>query len=249
MAQVVGSSSLLSHPNRMFGGPSGPLFLCRSAASPKLVFYQPPDWAQCQTGFESPITDLFKNDHSNILFWTLLLLMDLIQENCGEYFDLEYRDRIVMPGVRGNMSEGRNWAFVFIAAMIVAAFTSSPDPAKVSGPCSNCHTMHNSQDGERVTGPGWINRNALTSKDCLGCDSATDPGTAFDPVTNAPIVYNTGGAPTYGAGSMGLAGGNFSFVDMTATTGDTTSSRQTRTTPWHPHQPPAPIAPPPEAAT
>jgi len=95
--------------------------------------------------------------------------------------------------------------------------------AKVSGECSNCHTMHYSQNGTNATvwgseGPyQW-----LTINDCVGCHSAGDSSIWKDPVTGAPIVYNTGGVNYgfhYAAGGKheGLAGGNFYYV----TTDDT----------------------------
>jgi len=85
-----------------------------------------------------------------------------------------------------------------------------PGLAKVTGQCAHCHTMHNSQDGLVVAAGGPYPQ--LLNTDCIGCHSATDPGTGIDPITGAPIVYNIGGAPTYGPGSMGLAGGNFYWV-------------------------------------
>jgi len=98
--------------------------------------------------------------------------------------------------------------------------------AKVSGECSNCHTMHYSQNGtSNVTAWGsegpyqW-----LTITDCVGCHSAGDSSTGIDPVTGAPIVYNTA-APSYGfyyaAGGKyeGLAGGNFYYVTIDTTKG------------------------------
>jgi len=89
--------------------------------------------------------------------------------------------------------------------------------AKVSGVCSNCHTMHNSQNGSAMTRDDSGNltatpRDTLLIYSCIGCHSTTDPAIAQHPVTDAPIVYNINGAPTYGAGSLGLAGGNFYWV-------------------------------------
>jgi predicted CXXCH cytochrome family protein len=89
--------------------------------------------------------------------------------------------------------------------------------SKVTGPCSNCHTMHNSQNNSPMAkndsgNPDTTPNPTLLIYSCLGCHSTTDPGTARHPVTNAPIVYNINGAPIYGAGSQGLAGGNFYWV-------------------------------------
>lgn len=63
------------------------------------------------------------------------------------------------------------------AAALIAAFYS-PATAAVSGPCVNCHTMHNSQGGSPMTfnlqtgesGPFG----ALVRSTCLGCHTTTD---------------------------------------------------------------------------
>jgi len=52
----------------------------------------------------------------------------------------------------------------------------------------------------------------LLVTDCLGCHSAENTATAIDPVTGAPIVYNTSGPPSYGVANQGLAAGNFYWV-------------------------------------
>lgn len=93
-----------------------------------------------------------------------------------------------------------------------------PSFAQVTGPCSNCHTMHYSQNG--TVDPEWGSDgpySKLTVTSCVGCHSATDGATWKDPVTGAPIVYNTQ-APAYGAQynggpHQGLAGGNFYWVE------------------------------------
>ncbi len=85
--------------------------------------------------------------------------------------------------------------------------------AKITGPCANCHTMHNSQNGAavdmygaagkpwKVTGP----LPALTMGTCLGCHGM---GTASKIVTIAgseiPQVYHTD--------ATDLAGGNFAYI-------------------------------------
>lgn len=85
--------------------------------------------------------------------------------------------------------------------------------AKVTGPCVNCHTMHNSQDGANVgAGP---NNNLMTalngaSDPCVGCHSSSSASTWKDSVTNAPIVWNQS-EPTFNS-QKGLAGGNFYWV-------------------------------------
>ena len=57
-------------------------------------------------------------------------------------------------------------AFSTALAIILSIGYPSPLSAKVTGPCSNCHTMHNSQDGSDVlrtgAGVGWDNLNQLS---------------------------------------------------------------------------------------
>jgi hypothetical protein len=96
--------------------------------------------------------------------------------------------------------------------------------AKVSGVCSNCHTMHNSQDGSQVamTGEdiGWTGdggeltggsssgpQGGLLITNCVGCHSSTSADTVITVASSdIPIVYNTS-VPT-----TPLAGGNFYWV-------------------------------------
>jgi hypothetical protein len=109
--------------------------------------------------------------------------------------------------------------FIFILCLSLFLFLPVLSQAKVSGPCSNCHTMHNSQDGSHMqylapgesdTGP----KDALLRGSCLGCHSATDATTSVDSVTGAPIVFNSV-EPTYNS-AKGLAAGNFYYVQNPA---------------------------------
>ncbi len=92
--------------------------------------------------------------------------------------------------------------------------------AEVTGACSNCHTMHNSQGGQPMAydfdGTSFLKtatpRSSLLIYNCLGCHSATSGNIWQDSATKAPIVFNTV-EPTYGA--TGLAGGNFYYVSTT----------------------------------
>ena len=83
--------------------------------------------------------------------------------------------------------------------------------ARVSGVCSNCHTMHNSQQGSAVDSDGP--HLSLLNTSCLGCHSSSTSDTIDG--SGTPIVYNSGsGGPT-----KPLAGGNFYYV-TTAGGGD-----------------------------
>ena len=96
---------------------------------------------------------------------------------------------------------------VLLMALCLLLYASSSE-AKVTGVCSNCHTMHNSQNGSAVV-PEGPQSSLLNRAGCLGCHSATSATTWKDSINNAPIVFNIN-EPTYGAN--GLAGGNFYYV-------------------------------------
>jgi predicted CXXCH cytochrome family protein len=117
-------------------------------------------------------------------------------------------------------------SFVIILFLSIVILISSPSPlaAKVTGVCSNCHTMHNSQDGSEVartgSGTGWNGSGQLTGgstaagaqmntlvTDCVGCHtSTTNLSTINLGGSTIPIVYNTT-QPV-----QPLAGGNFYWV-------------------------------------
>ena len=115
--------------------------------------------------------------------------------------------------------------------IVLFIFITVPAFAKVSGVCSNCHTMHNSQNGSAVlrtgTGVGWDISGQLTGgslqsapadsllvTSCLGCHTSTSSQTKMTIGSSTiPIVYNTI-APT-----ITLAGGNFYWVASDTTKG------------------------------
>lgn len=91
----------------------------------------------------------------------------------------------------------------------------------VKGLCSDCHTMHNSQQGTAVaftrnaTGQQILTQmpfNKLLKTDCVGCHSDQGSETiVVKGVTRTPIVFNQV-EPIYppdGSSSSTLAGGNF----------------------------------------
>lgn len=104
-----------------------------------------------------------------------------------------------------------------IACIILITAISGLCQARVTGECSNCHTMHNSQGGTDIGvqigyAPTSVAKaSLLRANGCLGCHATTGDG--WTGVGGAPIVYNTGG-PTYGdfqpdGKRVGLAAGNF----------------------------------------
>lgn len=84
----------------------------------------------------------------------------------------------------------------------------------VSGPCSNCHTMHNSQNGSAVDSDGPSSHLLTTS--CVGCHSHATDTIVVVGETRIPIVF-THSKPTYpatGSPTSTLAGGNFFWVSQ-----------------------------------
>ncbi len=127
---------------------------------------------------------------------------------------------------------------ILLAAAAIMALSSVPAMA-ITGQCSNCHTMHNSQDGSAVVQtyavgtpgsegppvvdptPGALNTKVATPQqyllnaDCIAChtgNTATAKN-SFD----APIVLHTTN-PTGQGYQKTLAGGDFSWV--ASATGD-----------------------------
>lgn len=111
-------------------------------------------------------------------------------------------------------------AFVVTAlSLLLVLLTVTPAISQVTGPCVDCHTMHNSQDGASMAttwnGSAWVADNTPNAKllrrdGCLGCHSGSyTAGTGLDAI---PKVLSLSGAP--GAGQLS-AGGNFYWVQQT----------------------------------
>jgi len=95
--------------------------------------------------------------------------------------------------------------WVFILVFIYGCLSTQTLLAKVTGQCSNCHTMHNSQNGVAINSSGP--QKTLLITDCVGCHSSTSSETIKTlGDTKIPIVYNTV-EPT-----NPLAAGNFYWV-------------------------------------
>jgi hypothetical protein len=78
--------------------------------------------------------------------------------------------------------------------------------ATVSGPCVNCHTMHNSQDGAPMNYDKTTTPNATLLKgNCAGCHAQD---TTSNVVNSIPQVLHTN--------ATDLAGGNFRYFDAEA---------------------------------
>jgi len=81
--------------------------------------------------------------------------------------------------------------------------------AKVSGNCSSCHTMHNSQSSSVVNSEDL--HESLLNDDCLGCHTGTNDGSNI-----TPYVFDTD-TVDYGASGIDLtgktlAGGTFKYI-------------------------------------
>ena len=117
-----------------------------------------------------------------------------------------------------------NRSLLLVFCLSIIFFIPFTVKAAVKGQCSNCHTMHNSQDASAVvrggSGVGWDGTGQLTGgslsstpnsyllvTSCVGCHSSTTANTIVTiGANNIPIVY-TMVAPT-----RPLAGGNFYWV-------------------------------------
>jgi len=90
-------------------------------------------------------------------------------------------------------------------------FPSHNSYARVTGPCSNCHTMHNSQEGDSVEGfmafedDGTANRTLLATT-CVGCHTGENTADS-----TTPYVMGLS-KPDFGKDGNTLAGGNFWWV-------------------------------------
>ncbi|MEW6418237.1 MAG: cytochrome c3 family protein [Nitrospirota bacterium] len=103
-------------------------------------------------------------------------------------------------------------ALVITFLILLSVALISGSAYAVTGVCSNCHTMHYSQNGTRLSDWGTGGPYGYLLLDgCVGCHSgATGSSTNTH---GAPIVLRTsGGAPSGQGGGKTLAGGDFYWV-------------------------------------
>ena len=121
---------------------------------------------------------------------------------------------------------------LFLALALCCPPFSGESRAAVTGPCSDCHTMHNSQDGTAMA-MEWDStftsltlssnpNETLLTRSCIGCHTGANTTT-----TTIPYVFDPDG-PTYGltgteATTTTLAGGNFYWVVSDQTKGHNVS--------------------------
>ena len=101
---------------------------------------------------------------------------------------------------------------LWLAVLLVLLFLNKSQ-ATVGEQCSDCHTMHNSQNGQPVAyqlnplysgfEANTIPNKMLLVSNCVGCHTYTGSATI---INNTPIVFNTS------AVNNPLAGGNFNYV-------------------------------------
>ena len=101
--------------------------------------------------------------------------------------------------------------FIALSVVFVYGYADA-----VSGQCSNCHTMHNSQDNSAMAleydgvTPLAAQEQLLTSN-CIGCHTSTVDGDKLSSV-GGPAVLHTPNPVTQG-GTQTLAGGDFYWVN------------------------------------
>ena len=102
---------------------------------------------------------------------------------------------------------------LIISFVLFLPYISNNSYARVTGPCSNCHTMHNSQGGDwEVVQPTWAAgepRSDLICNTCVGCHTGDNDGTNTTPYVNS---FSPLSESDFGKNGKTLAGGNFWWV-------------------------------------
>ncbi|OEU76637.1 MAG: hypothetical protein BA864_13065 [Desulfuromonadales bacterium C00003093] len=108
------------------------------------------------------------------------------------------------------------WFNLLILVTLGLLLSVLPALAAVSGNCVNCHTIHNSQNGQPMTFNASGPMPTLLRANCVGChtNSSTADTIVMLGDSRLPIVYNTiePDYPPTGTNSSALAGGNFYWV-------------------------------------
>lgn len=99
-----------------------------------------------------------------------------------------------------------------ITTLVLLLLCSTSGWSMVNGQCSDCHTMHNSQDGAEVV--SGLNR-SLTKGDCIGCHTGDNAAGGNIPYVNNSSIeygpdYDSSGVLTNAEATNSLAGGTFS---------------------------------------
>lgn len=98
----------------------------------------------------------------------------------------------------------RTSILIVITVLIIYFTFQHSANASITGPCVDCHTMHNSQNGTSMNFDSSPTPNEILLRaDCLGCH-AKGIAQNIDPITGAPQVLHTD--------TTDLAGGNFAYI-------------------------------------
>ncbi len=104
--------------------------------------------------------------------------------------------------------KGMRRILLTLSLVVMALALTAVNAAAISGVCSNCHTMHNSQDGDPVDAGGPYGQ--LLNAGCVACHTADTP--VIQEVNKGPAVLHTVAPGGQGAG-LTLAGGDFYWVN------------------------------------
>ncbi len=104
--------------------------------------------------------------------------------------------------------KGMRRILLTLSLVVMALALTAVNAAAISGVCSNCHTMHNSQDGAPVDAAGPYGQ--LLNAGCVACHTASTP--VIQEVNKGPAVLHTV-APGGQGGGQTLAGGDFYWVN------------------------------------
>ncbi len=115
--------------------------------------------------------------------------------------------------MRKGKSDMKRILWILLIILLAAISRQDYTEAKVTGPCANCHTMHNSQNGTAMatygaSGQPWTGSGTnqeLTRGACLGCHGIGTANIVNIGGSNIPQVWHTDG-------SGDLAGGNFAYI-------------------------------------
>lgn len=122
---------------------------------------------------------------------------------CKCFFSLNLMERV--PIKKAYVRRRIYGVLLWLFSLSIGWFLPAQADAKVSGLCSDCHTMHYSQGGMAPSGWGQNGPHRfLTVSDCVGCHSNTQDSRTI--VDGTPIVFNS--SPPVNP----LAGGNFYWV-------------------------------------
>jgi predicted CXXCH cytochrome family protein len=106
----------------------------------------------------------------------------------------------MLKNKRTNPEKATAFSGTFALILFLILFLPGNSFAAVTGECSDCHTMHNMQNGTTVNADGPSAK--LLANNCIGCHTGANTGS-----NTTPYVYSTSD-PT---GST-LAGGNFYWM-------------------------------------